>query len=85
MTRTSTTRLENRDLQRIFSSPVALAFVRTVMDRRGISEAEARKIYLDYLNRSKPAGNRGSYRQILVTAGPVRRRRFWADGQPAWQ
>jgi hypothetical protein len=26
-----------------------------------------------------------SYRQILVTAGSVRRRRFWADGQPAWQ
>ncbi|MHC2394924.1 hypothetical protein ACVMFA_007279 [Bradyrhizobium liaoningense] len=23
-----------------------------------------------------------SYRQILVTAGPVRRRRFWAHGQP---
>jgi adenylate cyclase len=22
-----------------------------------------------------------SYRQILVTAGPVRRRRLWADGQ----
>ena len=26
-----------------------------------------------------------SYRQILVTAGPVRRRRFWVDGQQAWQ
>jgi hypothetical protein len=24
-----------------------------------------------------------SYRQILVTAGPVRRRRFWADGHSA--
>ncbi len=23
-----------------------------------------------------------SYRQILVTAGPVRRRRLWAEGQP---
>lgn len=27
----------------------------------------------------------GSYRQILVTAEPVRRRRLWADGQPVWQ
>jgi hypothetical protein len=26
-----------------------------------------------------------SYRQILVTAGPVRRRRLWADGQRAWR
>jgi hypothetical protein len=59
VTRTSTTRLENRDLRRIFSLPVALAFVRTVMARRGISVAQARKVYLDYLNRSKPVGNRG--------------------------
>ena len=29
-----------------------LAFVRTVVARRGISEAEARQIYLDYINRS---------------------------------
>jgi hypothetical protein len=34
---------------------VALAFVRIVVDRRGISEARAREIYLDYINRSKPA------------------------------
>ena len=26
-----------------------------------------------------------SYRQILVTAGPVRRRRLWADGQRVWR
>jgi hydroxypyruvate reductase len=26
-----------------------------------------------------------SYRQILVTAGPVRRRRLWAEGQPVWR
>ena len=58
MTRNSTTRLENRD-ERIFSSPVAPAFVRIVVERRGISEAQARKVYLDYLNRSKPLGNRG--------------------------
>ena len=54
MTRNSTTRLENRD-ERIFSSPVALAFVRIVVERRGISEAQARKVYLDYIDRSKPA------------------------------
>jgi hypothetical protein len=59
VTRTNTTGLENRDRQRIFSSPVALAFVRTVMARRGISESCARNLYLDHLNRSAPAGNRG--------------------------
>ena len=42
---------ENRDCETIFSSPVARAFVRTVVARRGITEAEARQIYLDYLNR----------------------------------
>jgi hypothetical protein len=41
------------------SSPVALAFVRIVVARRGVTEAKARKIYLDYLYRSKPVGNRG--------------------------
>jgi hypothetical protein len=40
--------------QKTFSSPVARAFVRTVMARRGLSEAEARKVYLDYINRSPP-------------------------------
>lgn len=55
MTRNSTTRLENRDRQRIFSSPVARAFVRIATQRRGISEAEAEQIYLDYINRVHPA------------------------------
>ena len=61
MARDSTTRtgLENRTRERIFSSPVVLAFVRTVVARRGISEAEARQIYLDYINRAPPADNRG--------------------------
>ena len=26
-----------------------------------------------------------SYRQMLVTAEPVRRRRLWADGQSIWR
>jgi hypothetical protein len=65
MTRNSTTRLENRD-ERIFSSPVALAFVRIVVERRGISEAQARKVYLDYLNRSKPADNRGRRKGVMT-------------------
>ena len=52
MTRNSTTRLENRDRQRIFSSPVARAFVRIATQRRGISEAQAEQIYLDYINRA---------------------------------
>jgi hypothetical protein len=53
MTRTNS-QTRNPD-QRIFASPVALAFLRTVTQRRGISEAQARKVYLDYINRSKPA------------------------------
>ena len=61
MARNSTTKtvLENRTREKIFSSPVVLAFVRTVVARRGISETEARQIYLDYINRSQPAVNRG--------------------------
>jgi len=58
MSRTSTTKLGLHDRQRIFASPVARAFVRIVVARRGISEAQARRIYLDYLNRSKPATDR---------------------------
>ena len=56
MSRTRTIRPENGDRPRILASPVARAFVRTVMARRGISEAQACQVYLDYLNRSKPAG-----------------------------
>ena len=58
------TRIDTQDQTQIpdertpFSSPVALAFVRTVMARRGISEAHARKAYLDYINRSPPAADR---------------------------
>jgi hypothetical protein len=55
MTRNSSTTLENRDRQRIFSSPVARAFVRIATQRRGISEAEAEQVYLDYINRVHPA------------------------------
>jgi hypothetical protein len=55
MTRISTTRLENHDRQRILSSPVARAFVRIATQRRGISEAQAEQIYLDYINRVHPA------------------------------
>ena len=62
MARNGTTRtgLEKRTRERILSSPVVLAFVRTVVARRGISEAEARQIYLDYINRSpRSADHRG--------------------------
>jgi hypothetical protein len=59
MSRTSTTRLGNHDRQRIFASPVARSFVRIVVARRGVTEAQARKIYLDYLNRTRTAGDRG--------------------------
>lgn len=53
---TSKTGLEKQTRERIFSSPVVLAFVRTVVARRGISEAEARQIYLNYINRSWVGG-----------------------------
>jgi hypothetical protein len=58
MARNGTTRtgLEKRSGERIFSSPVVLAFVRTVVARRGVSEAEARQAYLDYINRSQSTG-----------------------------
>jgi hypothetical protein len=61
MARNSTTKtgLENRTREKIFSSPVALAFVRTVVALRGISETEARQIYLDYINRSRSPVHRG--------------------------
>ena len=52
--RTITTRPDHFDDARIFASPVARAFVRTVIARRGITEAEARRIYLDYINRARP-------------------------------
>ena len=63
MARDSTTRtgLEKRTRERIFSSPVALAFVRIIVARRGISETEARQVYLDYINRTQPAENRGRH------------------------
>jgi hypothetical protein len=54
---TSKTGLEKRTREKVFSSPVMLAFVRTVVARRGISEAEARQIYLDYINRSQSTGH----------------------------
>ena len=49
--------IKTRFPDRTFSSPVALAFVRSVVAHRGISEAQARKVYLDYLNRSKPSAD----------------------------
>jgi hypothetical protein len=61
MARNSTTKTESGNIARekIFSSPVVLAFVRTVVARRGVSETEARQIYLDYINRAPPAESRG--------------------------
>jgi len=46
--------LEECDQGRAFRSPVALAFVRIVVARRGITQAQARQIYLDYINRTQP-------------------------------
>jgi hypothetical protein len=52
MSRTSTTRLLVHERHRILSSPVARAFVRIVVARRGVTEAKARRIYLEYLVRN---------------------------------
>jgi hypothetical protein len=49
---------EKCDDERIFASPVARAVVRTVMARRGVTEVQARRIYLDYINRTEPARER---------------------------
>ncbi|MGY3451640.1 hypothetical protein [Bradyrhizobium sp. USDA 4353] len=38
------------DHARVLSSPVALAFVRIAMACRGVSEAAAQQIYLDYIH-----------------------------------
>jgi hypothetical protein len=46
--------LDNCDHERVFRSPVAAAFVRIVVARRGVTEAQARQIYLDYVNRTQP-------------------------------
>ena len=48
---TSRTSAENRAVARLFSSPSALAFLRRAM-ARGEGQAEARKCYLDFVNRS---------------------------------
>ncbi|NPU10345.1 hypothetical protein HL666_06225 [Bradyrhizobium sp. 83002] len=50
MTRMTSEDPEICDHARALSSPVALAFVRIAMACRGISEAAARQIYLDYIH-----------------------------------
>lgn len=54
MTRTSGEDPETCDIARALDSPVAAAFVRIVMTCRGVTEARARQLYLDYLNRTDP-------------------------------
>lgn len=50
--KTITTTVQECDHARVLCSPVALAFVRIVVARRGVSEARAREIFLDYLDRA---------------------------------
>jgi hypothetical protein len=47
-----------RDHARALSSPVALAFVRIVMTRRGLSEVQASQLYIEYINRAQPERER---------------------------
>ena len=54
MTHTISPEPETCDHARALGSPVALAFVRIVMACRGVTEARARQIYLDYMNRTQP-------------------------------
>jgi hypothetical protein len=53
---TTRSRAENSIAARFFSSPYALAFVRRAV-ATGLSQAEARKRYLDFVNRT-PRGPR---------------------------
>lgn len=48
-----TTTADECDHERLLCSPVALAFVRIVVARRGVSETRARDIFLDYLDRAQ--------------------------------
>jgi len=48
---TTRSRAESRIAARFFSSPYALAFVRRAV-ATGLSQAEARKRYLDFVNRT---------------------------------
>jgi hypothetical protein len=48
-------------------------------------DQERAKIYEDNGPRLSIFEERESYRQFLVTAGPVRRRRLRADGRSAWR
>lgn len=64
-TRTSTQTRNPRE--RIFSSPVALAFVRIVVARRGVTEAQAKQVYLDYFNRAQPAPRREQSERHVMT------------------
>ncbi|BAM90708.1 conserved hypothetical protein [Bradyrhizobium oligotrophicum S58] len=54
MTRMTIPDSETSDHARALCSPVALAFVRIVMACRGVTEARARQIYLDYINGVRP-------------------------------
>ncbi|MGJ4961711.1 hypothetical protein [Bradyrhizobium sp. HKCCYLRH3061] len=54
MTRMMSPDSETTDRTRALCSPVALAFVRIVMACRGVTEARARQIYLDYINGVRP-------------------------------
>jgi len=53
MTHTNPPEPETCGHARALCSPVALAFVRIVIACRGVTEARARKIYLDYMNRAQ--------------------------------
>ncbi len=54
MTQTISPEPETCDHARALCSPVALAFVRIAMACRGVTEATARQIYLDYIHRTQP-------------------------------
>jgi hypothetical protein len=58
---TTRARAENRAGARFFSSPYALAFVRRAV-ASGLSQAEARRRYLDFVNRThvQPRERRGA-------------------------
>jgi hypothetical protein len=66
--------------------PVGIVITRLIEDADGIAQQinqlSGRDVAVSHHSKNKADT---SYRQILVTALPVRRRRLWGDGQSVWR
>ena len=52
----TTTKIQDQERKRVLATPLALAFVQAVVVRRGITEAQAKQVYLNYFDRAEPRG-----------------------------